>query len=292
MRGTPSHVLVYDHLIGIIPAYAGNTQCQVGILQSRGGGSSPRMRGTPQRGQHGSKSHTIIPAYAGNTAFGLVEFRPNRDHPRVCGEHFGAVGGDVAAEGSSPRMRGTRHRRSVRSLRAGIIPAYAGNTCAFLMAITSFGDHPRVCGEHCCPLPANLTLPGSSPRMRGTPKRMASESRHGGIIPAYAGNTIHPAVCSDTSRDHPRVCGEHISSTCNSTTVRGSSPRMRGTRSPSRRTGRLPGIIPAYAGNTKCSSRTAPTSRDHPRVCGEHQDSSNAFARAMGSSPRMRGTRF
>ena len=51
------------------------------------------------------------------------------------------------------------------------------------------GDHPRVCGEHFTLLLPEQLAPGSSPRMRGT--RMCSNAHtvHGGIIPAYAGNT-------------------------------------------------------------------------------------------------------
>ena len=147
MRGTPSHVLVYDHLIGIIPAYAGNTQCQVGILHSRGDhprvcgehmrcgvvevrdvGSSPRMRGTPCDCLPQAGGLGIIPAYAGNTmGFDSVACQ-EQDQPRVCGEHSAASCICSSSSGSSPRMRGTR-RNAVRSSDStGIIPAYAGNT--------------------------------------------------------------------------------------------------------------------------------------------------------------------
>ena len=50
-----------------------------------------------------------------------------------------------------------------------------------------------------------------------------------------------------------------------------------------------PGIIPAYAGSTSPTRRRAAAARDHPRVCGEHHSRSADAARAMGSSPRMRG---
>ena len=70
----------------------------------------------------------IIPAYAGNTHCSPRQNTSGRDHPRVCGEHLSADGGDPAAVGSSPRMRGTRLRRRYRHRAQGIIPAYAGNT--------------------------------------------------------------------------------------------------------------------------------------------------------------------
>ena len=52
----------------------------------------------------------------------------------------------------------------------------------------------------------------------------------------------------------------------------------------------LPGIIPAYAGNTLKSCAIILPPWDHPRVCGEHRDLRSSGRRAQGSSPRMRGT--
>ena len=51
-------------------------------------------------------------------------------------------------------------------------------------------------------------------------------------------------------RDHPRVCGEHRFRTMADDRMVGSSPRMRGTRARRAVFRGLPGIIPAYAGNT------------------------------------------
>ena len=132
---------------------------------------------------------------------------------------------------------------------------------------------------------------GSSPRMRGTRcQKNAAGERHG-IIPAYAGNTAITFSKSRGSRDHPRVCGEHPDTPLNFTGVKGSSPRMRGTRW-GRHKGQLEeGIIPAYAGNTSVPSGRVQKRRDHPRVCGEHSNILTVFSGKAGSSPRMRGTR-
>ena len=51
-----------------------------------------------------------------------------------------------------------------------------------------------------------------------------------GIIPAYAGNTVHRFEPHVREWDHPRVCGEHALLHALMNHVRGSSPRMRGTR--------------------------------------------------------------
>ena len=71
----------------------------------------------------------------------------------------------------------------------------------------------------------------------------------------------------------------------------GSSPRMRGARSPARAGTWSAGIIPAYAGSTQFRRCPRGFFGDHPRVCGEHLDEIAEAARAQGSSPRMRGAR-
>ena len=131
---------------------------------------------------------------------------------------------------------------------------------------------------------------GSSPRMRGTRPVFLLDRLHDGIIPAYAGNTEASVswVCGDG--DHPRVCGEHIPAIISSIRNAGSSPRMRGTPlSGEDAFGRV-GIIPAYAGNTRSMKSGIGLCGDHPRVCGEHRFIGSNKYRAVGSSPRMRGT--
>ena len=90
--------------------------------------------------------------------------------------------------------------------------------------------------------------------------------------------------------DHPRVCGEHDAvpelSACDS----GSSPRMRGTPTQGQYFEYISGIIPAYAGNTRNVYEMRYVVRDHPRVCGEHQQLQPTASLWAGSSPRMRGT--
>ena len=70
----------------------------------------------------------------------------------------------------------------------------------------------------------------------------------------------------------------------------GSSPRLRGTQQPLRQTTTTRGIIPALAGNTSGSRPARSNTWDHPRACGEHRQASPVHVRALGSSPRLRGT--
>ena len=186
-------------------------------------------------------------------------------------------------------MRGTRPVHVGGLLLGGIIPADAGNTVAQVRLHVHLQDHPRGCGEHELK-PATLHLiPGSSPRMRGTPKgsvRSVGEER---IIPADAGNTWTRSAYSNPHGDHPRGCGEHSTSQAIVNLAIGSSPRMRGTHKTIVSRILALRIIPADAGNTYAKGRSLPSVSDHPRGCGEHGRSVVALFSHAGSSPRMRG---
>ena len=97
-------------------------------------------------------------------------------------------------------------------------------------------------------------------------------------------------VCS-TPRDHPRMCGEHASSSWQPAGITGSSPHVRGARHHSRRRLADRGIIPACAGSTEWRNSSRLPYRDHPRMCGEHAVKSNVMRCAGGSSPHVRGAR-
>ena len=151
-------------------------------------------------------------------------------------------------------------------------------------------DHPRVCGEHLAQDVAQGVVGGSSPRMRGTRSCWCLACADCGIIPAYAGNTGRNVGNHELPREHPRVCGEHVSRAWRIILLRGSSPRMRGTHGGEQLALVVFGIIPAYAGNTHVRHWRCRWQGDHPRVCGEHSTSSRPPDVVSGSSPRMRGT--
>ena len=156
------------------------------LLTSRG--SSPRVRGTLAFVPLAVFHRGIIPACAGNTAWPWLRWLMFRDHPRVCGEHFGVLCATCVGAGSSPRVRGTQLSALGNTAIRGIIPACAGNTggsgwcsrrrwdhprvCGNTLLSTARlrpkRDHPRVCGEH--PFSSIVHNPpgGSSPRVRGT----------------------------------------------------------------------------------------------------------------------------
>ncbi len=172
----------------------------------------------------------------------------------------------------------------------GIIPACAGNTPKHGEPSVRRRDHPRVCGEH--PLCSIAWHPqaGSSPRVRGTLRSMRSWFCRSRIIPACAGNTRRAARATASSRDHPRVCGEHSGVYVGRPNDLGSSPRVRGTRLARAGLQFQRGIIPACAGNTGSFAGSGPWRWDHPRVCGEHLHFPDGALGFRGSSPRVRGT--
>ena len=131
-------------------------------------GSSPRLRGTYADLNQQHERTRFIPAPAGNIKVAADALRLNPVHPRACGEHSICavkVGIDF---GSSPRLRGTSRNAKDHLTGYRFIPAPAGNMGVSLAASSSKTVHPRACGEHKRPSTARHSLPGSSPRLRGT----------------------------------------------------------------------------------------------------------------------------
>ena len=130
---------------------------------------------------------------------------------------------------------------------------------------------------------------GSSPHTRGARSSMAYCILRSGIIPAYAGSTRLWRPCRRRRGDHPRIRGEHRKYQQDKAWRSGSSPHTRGARSGVYRYRRPERIIPAYAGSTAASRRSASKTADHPRIRGEHDLMSSILDRLHGSSPHTRG---
>ena len=112
-------------------------------------------------------------------------------------------------EGSSPHTRGARRVYLLITREHGIIPAYAGSTPSSSAGRCIRRDHPRIRGEHSlCAFLASANL-GSSPHTRGAHRLCIEARRVDGIIPAYAGSTLHGRSSYTRTRDHPRIRGEH-----------------------------------------------------------------------------------
>ena len=134
----------------------------------------------------------------------------------------------------------------------GITPAYAGNTLIKLKVSVFTRDHPRLRGEHYNYRYLRGLGEGSPPPTRGTPIVSLFHSIQPRITPAYAGNTSIRRNRIPLYQDHPRLRGEHFISSIIIIMLPGSPPPTRGTQYLNDRCMFLPGITPAYAGNTLC----------------------------------------
>ncbi len=172
-------------------------------------GSSPRARGTRRDHQRNARTERFIPACAGNTRIRPQPVPYAAVHPRVRGEHASRPGSRWGAVGSSPRARGTRHRWRPWIRPRRFIPACAGNTRRRTPPTHSRAVHPRVRGEHLMLSLDRHREHGSSPRARGTPRRLLDSLELRRFIPACAGNTAAMACSSVPVTVHPRVRGEH-----------------------------------------------------------------------------------
>ena len=191
--------------------------------------------------------------------------------------------------GSSPRMRGKQTSCNQPLFYLRLIPAYAGKTDCAVGVRPGNGAHPRVCGENTGIIGVAQVVPGSSPRMRGKQSSHDRNHRVVGLIPAYAGKTIHVHWPRARTPAHPRVCGENLVIPTHRKAHAGSSPRMRGKPDWRGETAAPVGLIPAYAGKTSETDESGVERRAHPRVCGENLPPPYTLTLEAGSSPRMRG---
>ena len=109
------------------------------------------------------------------------------------------------------------------------------------------------------------------------------------ITPADAGKTLQSSHESNTSKDHPRGCGENLKRLVLLPKVLGSPPRMRGKLRSIPERGAYLRITPADAGKTQLPRHVEHSREDHPRGCGENDAVLRIPFNTSGSPPRMRG---
>ena len=186
-------------------------------------------------------------------------------------------------------MRGKVVLSSENPLCRGITPAYAGKSWTAAAQTSACWDHPRVCGEKMVSMIPHRRSRGSPPRVRGKEWYLQGESPAPGITPAYAGKSGWRSCCPGCNRYHPRVCGEKSQPAVRRSCAKGSPPRVRGKGVQSCNERVAVGITPAYAGKSWGRARTSSRRRDHPRVCGEKNNTAKTYSNMEGSPPRMRG---
>ena len=175
-------------------------------------GLPPRMRGKAERAAAAANRRRITPAHAGKSTLVNSTTKPQRDHPRLCGEKAAYFRAECVPRGSPPRVRGKAVQFHHRHNGVGITPACAGKSHVLPRPAQVQWDHPRVCGEKKKAEEMGATTKGSPPRMRGKENRVLGGILHVRITPACAGK--RGQCCPDRLRcwDHPRVCGEKMDS--------------------------------------------------------------------------------
>ena len=217
-------------------------------------GSSPRVRGEQNAIVQLVLKLRIIPARAGRTTTTSNSTCAASDHPRACGANPFRVSHRAVTPGSSPRVRGELDKKVSDAKAARIIPARAGRTTSPTGSPPPATDHPRACGANPAVWVSIMATLGSSPRVRGERRGEDLHGRGGRIIPACAGRTNDHTTRHFTPSDHPRVCGANVRRFLTGWADPGSSPRVRGERSPSPPSLLALRIIPACAGRTRCRS--------------------------------------
>ena len=219
-----------------------------GAPTERGEGLSPRVRGSrclliallPGIGS--------IPACAGEPTSYALFHSARRVYPRVCGGADFIRSVSFSSKGLSPRVRGSQVHPEHNPTSDGSIPACAGEPYQRRAVRVVRRVYPRVCGGALIARPSFRAYSGLSPRVRGSPRLGRPPDALHGSIPACAGEPRPQRPSPASTRVYPRVCGGADLLTADQFNVQGLSPRVRGSRSPDRRSVQRAGSIPACAG--------------------------------------------
>ena len=189
VRGNPSVRLRVSLTEGSIPARAGEpTQRRkppawYGVYPRACGGTtptiplgripaglSPRVRGNPASIQREDQLLGSIPARAGEPCWTDGATMWLSVYPRACGGTVNATTRSSAFEGLSPRVRGNLERSVRIPLRAGSIPARAGEPATRPHSQETSRVYPRACGGTVVCGSVPHPTGGLSPRVRGNPR--------------------------------------------------------------------------------------------------------------------------
>ena len=146
-----------------------------------------------------------------------------------------------------------------------------------------------MCGEKGSFFSPSAGRAGSPPRVRGKAGFRLIFAKGFGITPACAGKRASSLRFLCPLSDHPRVCGEKLSSVSDASAVKGSPPRVRGKVVSMGPYNIKRGITPACAGKRDFVFVVKIVLWDHPRVCGEKFRLTAAGILPAGSPPRVRG---
>ena len=200
----------------------------------------------------------------------LPRGKPPRSWPLAANGVARCAAAPGRAPKSPPSMRGKGRGLDGHALGIRIAPAHAGNACSDRLFLFLDRITPAHAGN--CPV---LRNPGRNAAPR--------------ITPARAGKRRPSHVYSQPFWDHPRPCGEKLSTKDFIAPPSGSPPRMREKVEDKVREYKAQRITPAYAGKSATTTWARTVGGDHPRVCGEKLEPVYQVAAVPGSPPRVRG---
>ena len=175
----------------------------------------------------------------------------------------------LLAYGSPPHMRGMPARTAFFCSSIGSPPRMRGKSSLPQTETCRCGAPPRMRGTVLlCVIPVGMPPHGSPPRVRGKGGRVTFTLILSGSTPAYAGKRSVTKPRRTKRTDHPRPCGEKLSTKDFIAPPSGSPPRMR----------------------EKVEDKVRiQGAKDHPRVCGEKRYDYMGADGWRGSPPRVRG---
>ena len=214
-------------------------------------GSPPQVRGKRILLGLGYHVVRITPAGAGKTVEDAETLPRSRDHPRRCGENVRHISDCSISVGSPPQVRGKLKATNIDGQTIRITPAGAGKTGYPRVSGKHRRDHPRRCGENFVPSLAHCGKVGSPPQVRGKRNPTYEDFGEDRITPAGAGKTLRQGLPTVRHRDHPRRCGENLTTQARTRINAGSPPQVRGKPSTCTRLANSTRITPAGAGKTQ-----------------------------------------
>ena len=252
-------------------------------------GSPPLARG-PRDPRRGEDRHPgITPACAGTTTLTKGSGVMLKDHPRLRGDHWTYLGILTGLIGSPPLARGPPVVAIGAVMIVGITPACAGTTRYRRSWNGGRRDHPRLRGDHSPRRSSSARLSGSPPLARGPQSDTEEYGSENRITPACAGTTPSIVAPYAVPEDHPRLRGDHDTTTGTPAERWGSPPLARGPPRPPTGGRMLRRITPACAGTTTGAPAHGCPSPDHPRLRGDHEEKEAFGGYHEGSPPLARG---
>ena len=210
-------------------------------------------------------------------------------YPRRCGENDAAWSNARQIVGLPPQVRGERRRGLGGRGGAGLTPAGAGRTWAWVAASLPLAAYPRRCGENDAVLQLLECVSGLPPQVRGELGLSAPVAPCTGLTPAGAGRTMLFFSSWSVFWAYPRRCGENADSTGTRVQSMGLPPQVRGELSWTELARATGGLTPAGAGRTLVEKLHCHHGPAYPRRCGENAKHLYIEYMQAGLPPQVRG---